>query len=45
MHLSRLTRLNSVIQYLVNGLDLLIGRRMKDNDNGAYQANGAAKLS
>ena len=39
------TRLNCIMQDLVNGFDLLIWRRMEDNDDGADQADGAAQLA
>lgn len=39
------TRLDGVVQDLVNGLDILIWRRMKDNDNSAKETDGAAELA
>lgn len=42
---SLLTWFDGVVQYLIDSFDVLICRRMKNNDDGAQQADGTAELS
>lgn len=41
----RLTRLNGIMQNLVDGLNVFIWRRMKDDDDGADKTDCAAQTT
>lgn len=37
--------MDRIVQYLVNGFDFFIRRRMEDNDDGTDEADGASELA
>lgn len=42
---SKFTWLDGIVQNLINRLNVLVWRRMQDDDDGAYQTSGAANLA